>query len=117
GQALGQPRPGLAAVVGLVDAGLVPKLDPRRGAGEGVAAEGIGAGVEDLRVGRVDGQVGGAGGVIDEQHLFPGLAGVGGLEDAALGVGPPGVAQGGDVNDVGVLGVNDDPADVPGVPQ
>src|SRR5262249_9132490 len=92
GQTLGQPRPGLAAVVGLVDAGLVAELGPRRGAGEGVAAEGVCTGVEDVRIGGVDGQVGGAGGVIDEQHLVPGLARVGRLEHSAFGVRPPGVA-------------------------
>src|SRR5262249_36851142 len=95
GQALGQGRPGLAAVVGFVDAVLGVELRRRPGGGKAVAAEGVGTGVKDLWVGGVDGQVGGTGGVIDVQHLLPGLAGVGGLEDATLRVWPPGVAQGG----------------------
>src|SRR5207244_4737274 len=39
-------------------------------------------------------------------------AAVGGLEQAALLVRPPDVAQGGDVDGLGILGVDDDLADV-----
>ena len=65
----------------------------------------------------VEGKVCSAGGVVLVKDMVPGLPTVGGAEDAALGVGAPGVAQGGDVDQVGVLGVDTDPGDVPGVLQ
>src|SRR5205807_6734310 len=47
----------------------------------------------------------------------PGLAAVGRLVQAALLVRAPDVAEGGDIDDVGVGGVDDDAADVLRVPQ
>ena len=49
--------------------------------------------------------------VVDEQHLLPGLAAVGGLVDPALRVRSPQMAEGGGVDDIRVPGVHDDPAD------
>ena len=53
----------------------------------------------------------GAGLVVDEEDLVPGLAAVDGLEDAAVGVVRPLVAAGRDVDDVGVGRMDDDAGD------
>ena len=52
-----------------------------------------------------------------EEDLLPGLAAIGGLEDAAVVIGPEQVAQGGDVNDVGISRMNAHRADVIGILQ
>src|SRR6185437_4811930 len=49
--------------------------------------------------------------VVDEEDLGPVLAAVGGLVDAALGVGGEQMAEGGGVHDVGILRVHNDPTD------
>src|SRR5262249_21968385 len=77
-----------------------------------VAAHAVRRRVEQLRVLRVHRQIDEAGILVDELHLRPGLAAVGGLVDAALLVRRPEVAQRRDVHDVGVLRVDDDAADV-----
>src|SRR5439155_25758411 len=51
------------------------------------------------------------------EDLLPRLAAVGRAEDAALGVGPVGVAQHGDEDAVGVLGIDEDRRDLLAVAQ
>ena len=63
----------------------------------------------------VDGKVSSAGSFIFEKDVIPGLAAVSGAEDAALGAGAPGMAQGGNIHKIGVGGVDTDAGDVPGV--
>ena len=58
--------------------------------------------VQRLRILRVDHEVGRAGVVVDVQHLLPRAPAVGGLEDAALGVRSPQMADRRDVHDVRV---------------
>ena len=71
-------------------------------------------GVEHVRVRRVHHDIGEAGVVVDEVRVRPGLAAVGRLEQAALGVRPEQVAERGDVDDVRILRVDDDAADALG---
>ncbi len=110
GQPLGELRPGVAAVGGAPQRAAGPAGDelPR------VAHDLPEAGVEDAGVGRVHGEVRGAGALVHFQDLLPGGAAVGGAIDAALGVGAPHVAQGGDVDEVGVGGVDADAGDLLG---
>ena len=65
-----------------------------------------------LRVGRVEGDVDGAGVGVLEEHLLPGLAAVGRAVDAALRVRAEGVAEHGREGDVGVGRVDDHRADL-----
>ena len=65
----------------------------------------------------VNGEVYGAGVLAAEEHLLPVLSPVTGAIDAPLLVRAEGVAQGGDVHGVRVLGVNADASDVPGLCQ
>src|SRR5205807_457533 len=111
-QPLGQPLPGLACVAGPIQSRLWPELHDGVAAGEGIAADPVGGGVQRLRVGVVDGQVNAAGVRVQLQDVVPALAAVPSAEDAALPVGAPQVAQPGDVSDFGVFGVDDDSADV-----
>ena len=53
------------------------------------------AGIHDLRILRIEGDVAGAGRLVDEQSPLPGRATVGGSEDAALAVRTKSAAQGG----------------------
>src|SRR5688572_13511061 len=69
-------------------------------------------GVEDARVRLVEAEVDRAGLVADEEGLAPGRAAVVALEDAALRVGPERVPERRDPDDVRVVGVDADPADV-----
>src|SRR5690242_7430180 len=113
-RAIGQPfgagdlRPGVAAVAGLPKAGIGAAAHER----VGVALHLPDAGVENVRVVRVEGEVGGAGTLALVEHLLPARAAIARAEDAALGVGPPGVAEGGDVGDIRILGMDDDVANV-----
>src|SRR5262249_36926 len=107
----GESRPGGPAVARPIEAaagaaadqgpGRAPYLPERR--------------EDDLRVLRVEGHVDGAGVGVLEEHLLPRLPTVDGAEHAPLGVGPEGVAEGGDEGDVGVARVDRDPADLPRV--
>ena len=107
--AAGELLPGVAPVGGAPQpaaraaAVQVPEAAPRRPA----------AGVQDARVERVHGQVHGAGVGAAVQHLLPGLSAVARAVHAALGVGAEGVAQGSHVDQVRVLRVHADAADVP----
>jgi hypothetical protein len=67
--------------------------------------------IEDLRIQRIDDQIGGAGVFVDVQNFFPRRAAVGRLENSALGVRTPEVACGRDVNDVVVAGIDHDARD------
>ena len=60
---------------------------------------------------RIEGDVDASGVFIFVENFLPGLAAVGGAEDAALGVRSIGMAEGGYENDVGVIGIDDDFAD------
>ena len=73
--------------------------------------------VQNTRVVGVDAQVDGAGFVAAEEDAFPILAAVPGTKHAALFVRPKGVAQGGNVDQVGVVGVDADAGNVAGVLQ
>src|SRR5262249_48301438 len=117
GQTLAELLPGLAGVLAAVDAGVGAELDLRVAAGVRAAADAGGRGGERVGLRRVHRQVDEAGLLVDELDALPGLAAVGGLVDAALLVGRPDVAQGGDVHDLGVPGVDDDAGDVLGVGQ
>ncbi len=68
-----------------------------------------------VRVRRIDDEVGGAGALVDVEHPLPGLAAVGGLEDAALGVLAPEPAHRGYPGDVRIGGVEDDAVDALGL--
>src|SRR5262249_54470064 len=82
---------------------------------EAVALPLPGGDVERVRLGRVHDDVNHAGLVIDVVDLLPGLAAVGGLEQAALRVGAVEAAQRADVDGVRVLGVDHNLADLEGL--
>ena len=109
----GQLGPGVAAVDRLEDAaaGAARLQDPRP------ADHLPERGVEDARVGRVDAEVDGAGLGVAEQHLLPGRAAVARAEHAALLVRPEGVAERGHVDQIGVVRIDADAADVARVGQ
>src|SRR5262249_42947549 len=69
-------------------------------------------GEEDARVVRVEADVRGAGVAVLVEDLLPGLAAVGGAVDAALLVGPEGVAEDRREGNVGILRVDDAGADL-----
>src|SRR5439155_6308791 len=123
-QGLGHLLESLAAVGGPVDAGVLAEAHggvvPVVGvlpllAEVGVvlvAAALVGGDQDRVRVGRVHHHVDDAGLVVLVPDLLPVLAAVGGLVDAALLVGTVAASQGADVDNVGVLGVNEDLADL-----
>ena len=114
GQALaGEPLPGVAAVHRLPEPAPGPAAleTPRR------AVDLPGGGVQDARVLGVQAQVHRPGAVVDEQHAFPRLPAVAGAVDTTLVVGAEGVAEGGDVDDVGVARVDAHPPDLARVAQ
>ena len=55
--------------------------------------------------------------IVFVQNLVPGLTAVASTKDAALGVRAVSVPESGDKCDIRILGINDDRADVLGVPQ
>ena len=69
---------------------------------------------DQQRVGiaRVHRDIDHAGGLVDVEDFVPVLPAVGGLEEPALLVVAPAAAHGADVDDVGILGVNDDLTDL-----
>ena len=69
-------------------------------------------GDQHFRVFRRNREVNATGFRVDEEDLFPGLAAVDGLEDAAFGVLAPKPAEGADVDDVWVVRMDDDFADL-----
>src|SRR5437588_430444 len=74
-------------------------------------------GVHDARVVRIEADIDRAGLLVLVEDLAPGLAAVGGAEHPALGVGAEGMAEGRDQNDSGIRRVDDQRADLAGVPE
>src|SRR5438874_10036570 len=74
-------------------------------------------GIDDARVVRIEADIDRAGLLVLVEDLAPGLAAVGAAEHAALGVGAEGMAEGRDQNDIGILRVDDQGADLAGVPE
>ncbi len=109
-QAFGHLLPGRAAVEGPIN----------RAAGtsavhaEDGAAALVGGGKDRVWILIIHRDVVHAGVGIDIEDLVPGLAAVGGFEDAALFVGSPETACGSDIHDVRIGGMDEDPADVVG---
>src|SRR5581483_8141692 len=100
--------PGCAAVRGLIErASRTAAVEP-----PGCAHRLPHGGVENVRVGGIERDIDGAGLVVHIDDLLPGLAAVGGAEEAAFGVRAPGVAEGRDEDDVGIARVHDDAGDV-----
>ena len=103
--------PGVAAVGGLVESAI--------GAAAfecpGLADDSPDGSVEDVGVAGIEDEVDGAGFVALVEDLLPSLAAVGGTEDAALFIGAGHVAERGDVDDVGILRMDADAADLLGV--
>ena len=56
-----------------------------------------------------------SGAVIEIKDLVPSLAAIAGAKNAAFGVWAVSMAEGGNVNDIGICGVNDECADVASV--
>ncbi len=125
GQPPGHFLEGLAAVGGLVDAaaaapllgGVVGVVAVGRRRLAAVAVEAValalpGGDQQRLGVRGVHANVDDAGLVVEVPDSFPGLAAVDGLVQAALLAGAVQPAEGADVDDVGVGGMNDDLADL-----
>ena len=110
GEAAGELAPVVAAVGRLEDAAvaaaIVVVVLPRP-----LAALPEGR-VDDLRVGRIDVDVVGAGVLVEEEHLLPALAAVGRAEDAALGIGAVGVSEHRGEDAVGVARVDGERRDL-----
>ena len=103
-----QACPGGPAVEGLVDGGLAAA----RFRVPGPAAEREHAGIHDVRVGRIDVDVGTAGQVVLVEHLLPALPAVHRLEEPAFLVRAPLAAERACVHDVGVARVDDEARDL-----
>ena len=73
--------------------------------------------VQDARILRIHAQVAGAGIWTAKQDFVPGLAAISGTEHATLVVGSVRVAERGDVDEVGIVGVHADFRDVAGIRQ
>ncbi len=98
----GDLGPVVAAVGGFEEAagGAAAGEAPRRAVG---VPDG---GVENVGVGRVEAEIDGAGAIVAKEDFGPGLAAVFRAEDAAFLVGAVGVAERGDVDDVGIRRMN-----------
>src|SRR5262249_6499516 len=107
----------LAGVGGLVQAGLLAELFGGVAAGEAVAADGVGAGVERVRLGGGDGDIDAAGVLRPVQRMLPRLAALAGPGPAALPAPRPEVTDRCAVSHVRILRVDDDAADVVRVAQ
>ncbi len=110
GEAARHLLPRLPAVRRLVDARPGAAVDER----EDVAPALVGSGHQGVRVAGVHDDVGDAGVLVDRQHGIPGLPAVRRLVEAAVAAGAPERALRGDVDDVRVLRVDEDLADVLG---
>src|SRR5579864_6300893 len=73
--------------------------------------------VDDLRIFRFERKVGRSDVWAFVQNVLPSAASVGGTIDAACGIRTVGVAERGDEDDIGVRGMNEDAADLPGIAQ
>ena len=67
-------------------------------------------GVHELRMIRVIHQTDGPGVIVHEQNFVPRFATIGGLEHAAVGIGSEHMSHGSDVDNVRILGINDNRA-------
>ena len=74
-------------------------------------------GVDGLGIARVEGEVHGAGALVLVEHFLPGLAAIGGAEDAALRIWTVGVAEHGDEEAVRIARVHEDGGDLLSVAQ
>ena len=110
GEPLLDPLPGLAAVGRLVNTRPRAAVDE----GEDVAPALVGGGDEGVGVAGVHDDVGHARVLVDREHGRPGLPAVCRLVEAAVAAGSPQRALGRHVDDVRVLRVNEDLADVLG---
>src|SRR5581483_4055091 len=66
---------------------------------------------DDVRIVGIEGDVDAAGVFVLVKNLLPGLASVGGAENAALGIRAVGMSQRSDKHDIGIRGVDDHLAD------
>src|SRR6185312_15054486 len=110
-EAGGDPGPGVAAINRTVQAAAGAAVVK----GPGVADDIPHAGEQHAGVVGFDGEVNGAGMIVDEERLLPGLAAVGGVEDTALGIGAEGMAENRHPDFVGVVRVDDHTRHLPGV--
>ena len=104
GQAMsGQPYPSDSAIARPVQAaaGAAARKIPW------LAAHFPERGIDNRRVGGVEGHVDRAGVVVLVENLLPRLAAIDGAEDAALGIGAKGVPDCSDQHDIRVVGVDD----------
>ena len=101
----GELLPGVAAVGGFekTAAGAGP-----RAVFPGALARGPQHGVDGARVGGIEREVDRAGVFVFVEHLLPGVAAIGGAEDAALGVGAVGVAEHGREEAIGIARIDED---------
>ncbi len=111
GQAAREVLPRLSAVHRSIEAGLAGAAVQAPGA----PPVGVHPGVDDAGIRRIDLDVGAAGIRVEVEHLRPGPAAVGRLEEAALLVRAPLVTERGDVGDVRVSRVDADARDPLGV--
>src|SRR5436853_3078473 len=74
-------------------------------------------GVHDARVVRIEADIDRAGLLVLVEDLAPGLAAVRAADHAALAGGAEGMAEGRDASDIGILRVDDQRADLAGVPE
>src|SRR4029079_2374781 len=95
----------------LVEAAIARAADDR----PRLALESRHPGVDDVRVSGLNLDVHRADAVVDEEHLLPGLAAIGGLEYAALLVPLEGIPIRRNPDDVRVGRVNADRADLAGI--
>ena len=71
------------------------------------------SGVHDFCVRGIDREIDRTCRITDEENFSPGLPAVLGFENTAIGIWPPVMAKRCDVNNVGILWINSDPADLP----
>ena len=100
--------PGVAAVGGFVEAaaGAATREAPGRALGFPERR------VQDARILRVGVEIDGAGLVVLEENFLPGFPAVGGAKDAARVVRAIGVAESGNVHEVGIFRMHEDARDV-----
>src|SRR5919106_4809094 len=103
-----QPAPGLAVVAGLPE----PRAGSPAEKPPDVAPALVGRGIDHLRVGGIEFEVGDAGVLVDLERRGPGGAAIGGAVDAALPARRPKRPLGGHENTIAVARVHQDAADV-----
>src|SRR5262249_19763137 len=111
GQAARQPGPVRAAI----ERSVYAALGTSAVISEDGAAALVGGRVKNVGTFRVDRDVGHAGVIVDKKHFVPSGAAIGALEDAAVGIRSPEIAECRNVDHIGIRRMHDDPADVVGV--